>query len=723
MGGRDDDKPNEFDRMMAQAGRELENTRKELEQVMSELSRNVPSPHDALEDLRKQRNSDDVPRSSPFARFKSFVDSNLALLSDGFKNFPANIKELKERMQEERAARRAEEIDVWRRWTGSDDSPDHIRMQIERASKEDKKEVAAATFMLLRESFERNRNVSPERILDLYRDESWGPATFLWDGPTPTALWSGHKTPEPMLSNGGACYYKPETVENLPSTAQWGWPAIPQQWLSVEWFKRSPYSPVWLEAQPELAGKGEKWRAAFEDLLLASLDKPMQTTEKIGQRMPTGKPQSTYHGPGLDWMLSLQCRGILPPQLPTFYSFYRRELDKDLHMYDPGHTRVMAHLDGIISQQGSCQRPWAEADIQALTNEVGIQAQPETDAFSQPRESRIPQSPWQVPDTEAELYEQMQPQFPYPSGSNPPMTGDKDRDTETIKQALESSIESRDFLSGLDTLRDYERLHGKTDTLLDNLMVCMSPEDIDSVWEGLVNSGVDKERLHRFEQRVDLHERWAEVIERAEALGLDVEGWHASGLSLDDVEAELDEYEDEIDECWRLKDQRQRRYERALVRAEKLGYDFKDWDWDTLPIEELEAELEREETYTAARRRGVLAKAAKLGYDFNGWEHEGLPVQELEDEMLRMEQYAKRDAAPYSHLHHTPGTLGADEPKRPDVLSQLTTTEDRPHARRHRDDESCAEAPVYGWEGGDEGDRSHQQRAARGAGCCGEGES
>ena len=91
------------------------------------------------------------------------------------------------------------------------------------------------------------------------------------------------------------------------------------RWLSVGWFKSSPDSPVNLEADPALAKYDTKWRHAFEDLLEAALDKPMTSREKFGYRGSIG-PTSTWRGPGLDWMLSLQCRGILPPQLPTMYS-------------------------------------------------------------------------------------------------------------------------------------------------------------------------------------------------------------------------------------------------------------------------------------------------------------------------------------------------------------------------------------------------------------------
>lgn len=664
MGGKDDDGRSDFDRFMADFNKEMADTRKELERVMEEMRAELPSPHDALEDLRKQReksgNNEDKFQRGPFEKFKGFIDSNFALLSDGFKNFPSNVKELKERMKEEREARREEEIDIWRRWTGSNDSPDHIRMEVERASKDDKKSVTEATFMLLRESFERNRHVSPQKILDLYRDDEW-------------SFGSLDQFATPMLSFGGACYYKSETVENLPSTARWGWPVATQRWLGVDWFKRSPYSPIRLEAIPDLGEKGGKWRAAFEDLLLVSLDKPMQTTEKIGQRIG-GKPQSTYHGPGLDWMLSLQCRGILPPQLPNLYRHYRQEHGRD--WFKPAHTRIISDLDAITSQRSHCMYPRAEADITALMDEVGIQAQPETDAFSQPRLAGIEQSPWQVPDTEQDLYDQMQPQLPQAPQTEEPqqkilpgLSGrDKDKDLFLMTLHVNAAVSRRDYTAALAHVSEFEDFHGRNDGYLDRIIFSMSDDELDEFYHiGSRKFLADVNSIWpRFTERIDLHDRWAMAFERAEKFGIDLSDAHASGLPLEDVEADLDEAEFAA---------RESRTERALERAERLGYDFQNWDWRSLPLEELEAELEREEKYSQARVFEVLTKAKRMGYDFEGWEWRGLPVWELEGELERMEAYALRDGATSSGSPRPSQLEGTGTAKPVDVLSQLTTTE------------------------------------------------
>ncbi|KJX93822.1 hypothetical protein TI39_contig4250g00010 [Zymoseptoria brevis] len=89
------------------------------------------------------------------------------------------------------------------------------------------------------------------------------------------------------------------------------------RWLSVEWFKRNPYSPIRLEAHPQLGQAGTKWREAFEELMNASLGKPMESRDSVTMRNSTFQPTRT--APGLDWMFSLQSRGILPPLLSTHF--------------------------------------------------------------------------------------------------------------------------------------------------------------------------------------------------------------------------------------------------------------------------------------------------------------------------------------------------------------------------------------------------------------------
>lgn len=115
----------------------------------------------------------------------------------------------------------------------------------------------------------------------------------------------------PLLALGGTWLHLPEVGDTLPTASNWKLmgEAPNPRWLSVDWFKRSPYSPVRLEAHPDLTKDGGKWRAAFEDLMLSAMDRPMLGEDDRESRLP-----------GLKWMLSLQYRSVLPPLLPRFYS-------------------------------------------------------------------------------------------------------------------------------------------------------------------------------------------------------------------------------------------------------------------------------------------------------------------------------------------------------------------------------------------------------------------
>ncbi|KAK3679688.1 hypothetical protein LTR78_000064 [Recurvomyces mirabilis] len=291
--------------------------------------------HDIRTDNKSSRNN-----SNFFLSFKDFVDTNLNSLADSFRSLPNNIAELRAKMEAERERRKADDLEVWQRWTGLDDSPDHCAMLNERSSKETKDEATNATLMLLREAYRRNAHVDEDKIRRLYHD----PASRGLDA-----------FAAPMLSPGGACYYQSDSGYNAPSTAIFRFGPYDHRWLSIDWFKRSPYSPITLEAtqQPD----NSLWRAAFEDLLNAALDKPMHSEERIGAR-PRGEIQSTHTGPGLDWMLSLQCRGILPPQLPALYNSMFHKTAPKL---------------GLVVQAESIMR---HPDAQQLADEIATPAAP-----------------------------------------------------------------------------------------------------------------------------------------------------------------------------------------------------------------------------------------------------------------------------------------------------------------------------------------------------------
>lgn len=453
MCGKDDDSRSDLDKW-------LDSQRAEMDKVRRQFQDNIDK------ELRSWKDDASSSLKGPFERFKDFVDSNFSTFAQGFRNFPSNVSELKARMQQERDARLQEELDISRRWVGCDDSPDHIRLQVERQSPDEREAVRDATYMLLRESYQRNKHVAPEKILKLYKDNEW-------------SFGSLDRFATPMLSIGGACYYKTETVENLPSTARWCWPTPKPQWLSVDWFKRSPYSPVRLEGHPDLQGPvttavDPKWRAAFEDLLCAALDKPMVSEEKIGQRIPYGNPQSTYHGPGLDWMLSLQCRGILPPQLPSLY--------KPVRLFDgfdeakrPRAAEFMHDIDSITSDKSTRTYPLVKRDLNLLMDEIAIKSGPPLLTVS------IPQSPWRVPDTEEELYDEMPPYTdllrPEPL-KVPSMTGKRFIDRLNTENVLWDALDDNDAATAAKCLDAYSEAHKDVDDLIgEAVSLCRETSD------------------------------------------------------------------------------------------------------------------------------------------------------------------------------------------------------------------------------------------------------
>lgn len=244
------------------------------------------SPNGEPNDMR-------MPASSPFIAFKHFIDDHLAAVAE----FPMNLHDLLQKARDDRLAAVAREAALYKHWTGSDAETNAKRLQSEGFSIKAARDAASTLLMA---SAAKNRHIPPEKIEALYADE---------------------KARSDYLNCKG--------------------------FLSIPWFRNDPYSPISLELDPLLSKYDTKWRHAFEDLLEATLEKPMTSEERFGQRDAYAHPVSTWRGPGLDWMLSLQCRGILPPQLPSWYrqgrSYRPGDLAKvvdycinDIYLYDLG---------------------------------------------------------------------------------------------------------------------------------------------------------------------------------------------------------------------------------------------------------------------------------------------------------------------------------------------------------------------------------------------------
>ena len=103
-------------------------------------------------------------------------------------------------------------------------------------------EAIEAIVNLLKVAASKTQNVPQINMKMLFKDDRVSPAC---DDSVANA----------MLAFGGACYFLPEAGDRLPSAASLSHPQTrPPRWLSIGWFKRSPYSPVHVEAVDGLQG-------------------------------------------------------------------------------------------------------------------------------------------------------------------------------------------------------------------------------------------------------------------------------------------------------------------------------------------------------------------------------------------------------------------------------------------------------------------------------------
>ncbi|KXT01884.1 hypothetical protein AC578_2152 [Pseudocercospora eumusae] len=341
---------------------------KQFQNLKAEHDRFFQDLKQETQRLEKKLADDDTKEAkSPFTVFKRFVDANIGSLSSSF-----NVKS---RCKKEMERREAEELDISYRWTGSLEHPDDIERDMRKLTEYDRAAASKSLDQLLTEAEERNLGV-PQRKKDALwhdPDSQWGYLDLL-----------GFQAEERDSVTG-------KILEALGTQPRW---------LSVDWFKRSSYSPIRLEAYSELNGSGHRWRAAFEDLLCASLDKPMHSDrdamfQPVGSRSPFGRPQAIYHGPGLEWMLSLLYRGILPGYYPrsingrsgsvTRYSMRADHGLSFLSPYecanwqvrgklpgDPGVSQDMADLLKEIATRATSDRATSDSQVASALEKAGI---------------------------------------------------------------------------------------------------------------------------------------------------------------------------------------------------------------------------------------------------------------------------------------------------------------------------------------------------------------
>lgn len=233
-------------------------------------------------------------------KFRKFADEHISKLMQGFSTLPGMHSaadstkardHLKEWEQEMRSAREKMHADFPELWDRLLESPTRKPGQGSDAVGEDARQAARALLLQARNA---NMGIAnPDKILDLYQDHG--------ENMLPVA------GPVPIRASGSG------------------------SWLGIDWFRKNPYSPIQLEQHEHAHTHGSMWRAAFEDLLAAALDKEQRAREVWEGSVDSESLYKAWGAPGMDWMLGLQCRGILPPQLPSLYNITpveKKKLDR-----------------------------------------------------------------------------------------------------------------------------------------------------------------------------------------------------------------------------------------------------------------------------------------------------------------------------------------------------------------------------------------------------------
>lgn len=234
---------------------------------------------------------------NPFIAFRKFADEQFSALVAGFNSIPGLMNEVRGKAESQRSVwdQQAKEkyngASFVEMVAGSTGRPGTRPWESVFSSGPSSFPVAPsseareAARALLRQARDANIGVNPDRILRLYRDIG----TFM----------------------------------HLPSD---------HRWLSAEWFARSPYSPTNVETDTHTHQYGSMWRAAFEDLMSAELGKELRAHPAWTNRRNDQKLYASWGQAPVDWMLGLQCRGILPPQLPALYQgawTSKKTMDRD----------------------------------------------------------------------------------------------------------------------------------------------------------------------------------------------------------------------------------------------------------------------------------------------------------------------------------------------------------------------------------------------------------
>lgn len=301
--------------------------------------------------------------SDPFSEFRRFADEQINALVRGINALPGLSSSLSNAEQqrwtdEMREMRKRLEEDFPPLFTSLLGAPER-RSYLGGPISEEARQAAR---MLLLQARNANVGVDPRKILTLYQDHGQGilPVQGPVTGKFPIRTTTSNTT-----------------------------------WLGIDWFRHSPYSPVQLEQHAHCHQYGSMWRAALEDLLCAHLEKPQPAHDAwkaestiLASDVENQKLYSHWAQPGIDWMLGLQCRGILPPQLPSLYNI------------TPLETKKLDRVFGkIVSGVSNFWTPYGRAVHEDFTQLARIVASPDA-------EDLVVRSRFQ-PETELDMYENL----------------------------------------------------------------------------------------------------------------------------------------------------------------------------------------------------------------------------------------------------------------------------------------------------------------------------
>ncbi|KAG8628562.1 hypothetical protein KVT40_004435 [Elsinoe batatas] len=312
-------------------------------------------PYTPPASYRSTNDPDEELESNPFIAFRRFADDQLRHLAYGLSAVPALLSSLEERGSSCSSSRWSSDSFTDRASQPLAFMPQHFEPPLSPPTPASPEAIAHTRALLVQS---RNAlaaaDVAPGKILELFRDPETAP-------------------PHPFD------YFDEEA--NGPV------------WLSPEWFLKSRYSPLQCETDLHLHQHGSMWRAAFEDLMCATMGQEQRAREAwIGER----EDQQLYGAwaqSGRDWMLGLMCRGVVPPLLPGLY-----------RLPDRG---VMDRVwKGLVKGEEEVGYAPARKDFWNLVREVGWFDGDEREEQLRAVERKADKKIAAVPETELDAYEQ-----------------------------------------------------------------------------------------------------------------------------------------------------------------------------------------------------------------------------------------------------------------------------------------------------------------------------